>query len=174
MNVARSAFILLIVSALFVSSALVSAPPILATSEQSDTLREIQNAEQRFREAFAAVREAEAAGAEENQIAVLTERLNTALNLIEQAKQGYAQGNSTNTDEAATQATYLCSQLKGEANQLRDAALTNSRYTKILLFSMVPVAALIVTLCVHYGLKWWRRSEVERVMKMEIKEREGA
>jgi len=171
MNATRSVAFLLILSTLFISLAFVSAPPILATSEQSDSPNEIQNAEQQFREAFAAVREAEAAGAEENQIAALVERLNLALNLMEQAKQGYAQGNSTNTDEAVAQATYLCNQLKGEANQLRDAALTSSHHNKILLFSMVPVAALIVTLCVHYGLKMWRRSDVERVMKMEIREK---
>jgi len=173
MNATRSAFILLILCTLFISLTFVSAPPILATSEQSDAPEEIQNAEQQFREAFAAVREAEAAGAEENQIAALAERLNLALNLIEQAKRD-GQGNSTNTDETVAQVTYLCNQLKGEAHQLRDAARKSSHYNKILVFSAVPVAALIVTLCVHYGLKWWRRSEVERVMKMEIREKGGA
>jgi len=170
MNATRSAFILLILSVLFLSLTLVSAPSILATSEQSSILKQIQDAERQFKEAFAAVREAEAAGAEENQIAALADRLNQALNLIEQAKEGYTQENSTATDKTA-QAAYLCNQLKGEANQLRDEALKSSHYNKILLLSTVPVAALIVTLFVHYGYKMWRRSEVERVMKMEIREK---
>jgi len=170
MNATRSAFILLILSTLFISLTLVSAPPILATSEQSNAPEEIQNAEQQFKEAFAAVREAEAAGAEENQIAALAERLNLALNLIEQAKRD-GQGNSSNTYETVAQAAYICNQLQDEAHQLRDAARKSSDYNKILVFSAVPVAALIVTLCVHYGLKWLRRSEVDHVMKMEIKEK---
>ena len=171
MNVTRTTFFLLVLSTLFISLVFVSAPPILATSEQNNALEEIQNAEQKFKEAFTAIREAEAAGAKENQIAALVERLNMALNLIEQAKRDYAQGNSTNTNETAAQAAYISNQLKDEATQLRDAALTSSLYTKILIFSLVPVAALIVTLCVHYGLKRWRRSEVERVMKMEMREK---
>lgn len=169
MNATRSALLLLILSTLFISLAFASTAPILATSKQSNALKEIQNTEQQFKEAFRAIREAEAAGTEQNQITVLIERLNSALNLIEQAKRG----NSTNMDETVAQAVNICSQLKDEADQLRDAALTSSYYTKILLFIMVPVAALIVTLCVHYGLKRWRRSEVERVMKMEIKEKEA-
>lgn len=169
MNVTRSAFLILILGTLFVSLACTSALPILSTSEEGDVLEEIQNAEEQFKEAFTAIRKAEAAGAEENKIAVLIERLSLALNLIDQVKRGYAQGNSTSMDEIIAQADYICSQLKDEANLLREAALTNSLYAKILLFSLVPVVALIVTLCVYYGLKWWRRSEVERVMKMEVR-----
>lgn len=164
MNLTRSALFPLILSALFISLTLASALPILATSQQDNALEEIQNAEQQFHEAFTAIREAEAAGAEGNQIANLIERLNIALNLIEQA-------NSTNTNETASQAAYISNQLKDEANQLRESALTSSLYTKIFVFGMVPVAALIVTLCVHYGLKRWRQSEVERVMKMEIRKK---
>jgi len=161
----------LILSTLFISLAWVSVSPILAKSEPNDTTKEIQNAEQQFKEAFESIREAETAGAGENQIAGLIDRLNSALNLIEQAKRESEQGDITDIDETTAQATYICNQLKNETNQLRDAALTSSYYSKILLYSIVPVAALIVTVCVHYGLRWWRRSEVERIMKMEIREK---
>lgn len=161
----------MILSTLFISLTCVNVSPILATSEQNDATKEIQNAEQQFKEAFASIREAETAGAGENQIASLVDRLNLALNLIEQAKRESEQGDITGIGETTAQAAYILNQLQDEANQLRDAALTSSYYYKVLLYSIVPVAALIVTVCIHYGLRWWRRSEVERIMKLEIREK---
>jgi hypothetical protein len=42
-------------------------------------------------------------------------------------------------------------------------------YGKILTFGMAPIAAFLVTIAAHYGWKWWRKREVDRIMRMEIK-----
>jgi len=117
-----------------------------------------------------AVREAEAAGAERNKIALSIEKLNSALNLIEQARRDYGQGN-LNASETAGQSAYISSQVKAEVDQLKNSALASSLYTRILVFVLVPVAALIVALCVRFGLKRLRRGEGERLMRMEIAEK---
>jgi hypothetical protein len=163
--------LLLLILVLSVSSTSVSVLCISAASAQDTALEGIPEAEQQFNMAFTAILEAEAAGAEETQIAAVIDKLDSAANLIEQAKLSQAQGNSTGMSESAAGAAYIAGQVIDEANQLRDAARTSSLYTKVLVFSMVPVAAVIVTVCIHYVLKWRRRNEVERIMRMEIKEK---
>lgn len=100
------------------------------------------------------VREAEVAGAESSQIKDFVDRLNLALNL---------------TDE--TEAATIFDQVKAEASLLRDAASEASFYKKTFIFAMVSVAALFVTICVHYGLKLLRQDKVEQTMKMKIEEK---
>jgi len=126
-----------------------------ALTNQNITLVTANIADQKFKDTFAMVREAEAAGADSAQIKDFVDRLNLALNL---------------TDE--TEATTILDQIKAEASQLRDTASLRSFYNKIFVFAMVPVAALIVTVVVHYGLKW-RQSKVEQIMNMRIREKSG-
>ena len=159
----------LILIALFAGSVAVSCTAVHGAGEGAET-PEIQNAEQQLKEAFMAVREAEAAGAERNKIALSIEKLNSALNLIEQARRDYGQGN-LNASEPAGQSAYISSQVKAEVDQLKNSALASSLYTRILVFVLVPVAALIVALCVRFGLKRLRRGEGERLMRMEIAEK---
>jgi len=130
------------------------------TAESSNShnmaLGTVSISDQKFKDTFAVVLEAEAAGAESTQIKDFVDRLNLALNL---------------TDEAETSA--ILDQIKAEASQLRDIASLRSYYNKIFVLAMVPVAALIVTLCVHYALKR-RQSKVEQIMNMKIREKREA
>lgn len=126
----------------------------LASTNHRPTTYATNTADQEFKEAFTTVRKAEAAGAERGKIKDFVDRLNLALNL---------------TDEA--EATTIIDQVKVEATQLRDAALQASLYRKIFIFAMVPVAALIATICIHYGLKLLRQNKVYQTMKMKIKEK---
>jgi len=127
-----------------------------ASINQNVAIGTVNIADQKFKDAFAMVREAEAAGTDSEQIKNLVDRLNLALNL---------------TDEA--EATAILDQIKAEASQLRDTASLRSFYNKILVFAIVPVAALIVTILVHYALKW-RQSKVEQIMNMRIREKREA
>jgi len=127
------------------------------STSQNIVPRTVSITDQKFKDTFAMVREAEATGAESAQIKDLVDKLNLALNL---------------TDEA--EATAILDQVKAEASQLRDAASQASFYKKIFVFAMVPVAALIVTICVHYGLKTHYQNKVEQTMKMKIKEKRDA
>lgn len=126
----------------------------LASTKNNPTFIAIETSDQKFKEAFTMVHEAEAAGAEIGQIKDFVDRLNLALNL---------------TDE--TEAATIFDQVKTEASQLRDAASQASLYKKTLTFVMVPVAALTVTLLVHYALKLLRQNKVEKTMKMKIKQK---
>jgi len=127
-----------------------------ASNSHNKALGTVSIADQKFRDTFAVVHETEAAGADSAQIKDLVNRLNLALNL---------------TDE--TEASAILDQITAEASQLRDAASLRSYYNKIFVFAMAPVAALIVTVCVHYVLKR-HQSKVERMMNLKIRERREA
>jgi len=127
-----------------------------ASNSHNTALGTVNILDQKFKETFAVIHEVEAAGAESAQIKDFVDRLNLALNLTDQAEAGA-----------------ILDQIKGEASQLHDAASLRSYYNKIFVFAMVPVAALIVTLCVHYALKK-RQSKVERIMNLKIREKREA
>jgi len=153
----RFLIIYLVTAAFLISLALANFSYTSASTNQNITLITVNVADQKFKETLAIVREAESAGADSAQIKDFVDRLNFALNL---------------TDEA--EATAILDQIKVEASQLRDAASQASFYNKLFIFAMVPVAALIVTICVHYGLKPYRQNKVEQTMKMKIKEKGDA
>jgi hypothetical protein len=145
---------------------LLTLPSIFAPTVHADTASssdQIQNARQQFNVAFKAVQDAGVAGADVHQIDSLTERLNSALSLIDQAEQG-----SVGSD-SLTQANTISQEVAHEANQLTDAASTNSLYVKIIVFISVPVAAFLVTWFIYTGLKKKRPSEIERLKKMELR-----
>jgi len=139
---------------------------ILALSRSSQA---IDRASAEFEGALKAVREAEAAGADEERVAVLVERLNLVLRKIDEAERLLHQGNVTDADALADQTIEISRGIVSEAIELRDEASVRTFYDKILTFAMAPVASLLVTIGVHYGWKWWRRYEVDRMMRMEIK-----
>jgi len=122
-----------------------------------------------FRAAILAVREAETAGADEGQLRILTEQLNSVLWMIERAERLALQGD---LEGAAVQADRSVEVSKGvvlEASRVRDGASLRTYYGKVLTFGMVPVASLLVTAITHFGWKWRRRHELDRLMRMEIK-----
>ena len=139
---------------------------ILALSRSSQA---IDRASAEFEGALKAVREAEAAGADEERVAVLVERLNLVLRKIDEAERLLHQGKTGEADAMAERAIDTSKRIVSEAVQLRDEASLRTFYDKIFTFAMAPVASLLVTIGVHYGWKWWRRYEVDRVMRMEIK-----
>jgi ABC-type glycerol-3-phosphate transport system permease component len=152
----RLIIIYLVTTAFLISLAWTNFSHTSASTNQNIIQVTVNIADHKFKETFAMVREAEAAGAESAQIKDFVDRLNLALNL---------------TDEA--EATTIIDQIKAEASQLRDNASLRSFYNKIFVFAMVPVAALIVTICTHYVFER-RQSKVEQIMKMKIKEKRSA
>jgi len=124
-----------------------------ALTGQNIALGSVNIEDQKFKDTFAMVRETEAAGVDSAQIKDLVDKLNLALN---------------QTDE--TEATTILDQIKAEASQLRDTASLRTFYNKIFVFAMVPVAALIATVCIHYVVKR-RQNKVEQIMKMKIREK---
>ena len=138
----------------------------LASSGNSQA---IDNASTEFKRALKAVWQAEAAGADEERIAILVDRLNSVLGMMDEAERLLVQGNSTEADAIAERTIDISKRVASEAIGLRDEASMRTWYDKIFTFSMAPVASLIVTVGAHYGWKWWRKREVDRTMRMEIK-----
>jgi len=152
----RFVLIYLVTGTFLISLAWTNFSQTSASTNQNITLVTVNVADQKFKDTFAMVREAEAAGADSEQIKDFVDRLNLALNLTNEAE-----------------ATAILDQIKTEAFQLRDTASLQLFYNKVFVFAMVPVAALIVTVIVHYGLKW-RQSKVEQIMNMKIREKRDA
>jgi len=135
----------------------------------SGSSQAIDRANAEFKGALRAVREAEAAGADKQRIATLVEQLNSVLRMIDEAESLLLQGNVTEADAVAERTIEISKRIGTDAVELRDEASLKTFYDKIFTFSMAPVASLLVTVGTHYGWKWWRRREVERLMRMEIK-----
>ena len=122
-----------------------------------------------FAKAIAAVREAEAAGADENQLSALVERLNTVVWMIDRAESLLLQGDVQGATAQAERSIEASREIVSQAAKLRDEASLRTYYGKVFTFGMVPVASLLVTVGAHYGWKWWRRREIGRMMRMEIR-----
>jgi len=141
-------------------------PHALVLSESSQA---IDRANSEFKAALMAVREAEAAGADSSKIAVLVERLNMVLGRIDEAESLLIKENVTEANRIAEGTIDISKRIVSEAIELRNEASLKTFYDKIFTFSMAPVASLLVTVGVHYGWQFWRRREVDRIMRMEIK-----
>jgi len=138
----------------------------LALSEGS---KSIDDASAEFKRGLKAVREAEAAGADRERTAILVERLNSVLGMIDEAESLLLKGNVTEADAIAYQTIDISKRIVLEAVELRDEASLRTYYEKIFTFGIVPVASLLLTLGAHFGWKWWRRHEIDRIMRMEKK-----
>lgn len=139
------------------------------TSTMAGSNEVLDGAETELRKAIVAVREAEAAGADRGRLKDLVDRLNLAVWMIERGEQLLAEGDVGAAVAQGQLSIDVSARLVLEAGRLRDESAQRTYYGKIFTFAMVPVASLLVTVVAHYGWVWWRRREVESVMRMEIK-----
>jgi len=128
----------------------------------------VDEANVEFRRALMAVREAEAAGADEVRLRILVEKLNWALRMIDRAEGLLLRGNIEGAAAEAEQSMEVSRGIVSDALRLRDESSLRTYHGKVFTFAMVPVASLLVTVGAHYGWKWWRRREIDRMMRMEI------
>jgi hypothetical protein len=135
----------------------------------SESSQAIERANSEFKAALTAVKEAEAAGADSSKIAVLVERLNMVLGRIDEAESLLIKENVTEANGIAEGTIDVSKRIALEAIELRNEASLKTYYDKIFTLSMAPVASLLVTFGAHYGWKFWRRREIDRMMRMEIK-----
>jgi len=160
---------LLIIMAMMGILAFSHATPSVEFSAPPGSFQAVDKASSEFAKAIAAVREAEAAGADENQLSALVERLNTVVWMIDRAESLLLQGDVQGAAAQAERGIEASREIVSQAAKLRDEASLRTYYGKVLTFGMVPVASLLVTVGAHHGWKWWRRREVGRMMRMEIK-----
>lgn len=130
---------------------------------------DLDKAQVEFKRAIVAVREAEAAGADQGRLKDLVDQLNLALSMIDRAQERTVQGDSNGATVQLEQSIQLSTKLISDAARLRDESAQRTYYGRIFTFAMVPVASLLVTVAAHYGWIWWCRQEVDRMMRMEIR-----
>ena len=160
---------LLVTTAMIGILAFSHANPSFEFSAPPGSSQAVDRASSEFAKAIAAVREAEAAGADENQLSALVERLNTVVWMIDRAESLLLQGDVQGATAQAERGIEASREIVSQAAKLRDEASLRTYYGKIFTFGMVPVVSLLVTVGAHYGWKWWRRREINRMMKMEIR-----
>jgi len=160
---------LLIIMAMIGILAFSHATPSVEFSAPPGSSQAVDRASSEFAKAIAAVREAEAAGADENRLSALVERLNAVVWMIDRAESLLLQGDVQAATAQAERGIEASREIVSQAAKLRDEASLRTYYGKIFTFGMVPVVSLLVTVGAHYGWKWWRRREINRMMKMEIK-----
>ena len=129
----------------------------------------IDEANVEFRRAIIAVREAEAVGASEDRLRILVEKLNSALWMIDRADGLLLQGDVAGASAQAERGIEISRKIVSDAVKLRDESIQSTHYGRIFTFGLVPVASLLVTAGAHFGWKWWRRREIDRTMRMEIR-----
>jgi len=138
-------------------------------STLSGSSQAIDTANVEFARAIAAVRAAEAAGADENQLSAFVERLNTVVWMIDRAESLLLQGDVQGATAQAERGIEASKEIVSQAAELRDEASLRTYYGKVYTFGMVPVVSLFVTVGAHCGWEWWRRREIGRMMRMEIR-----
>ena len=141
----------------------------LSSSTLDGSSQAIDTANVEFAKAIAAVREAEAAGAGEDQLGALVERLNTVALMIDRAASLLFQGDIQGATAQAERSIEASREIVSQAAKLRDEASLRTYYGRVFTFGMVQVASLLVTAGAHFGWKWWRRREIDRTMRMEIR-----
>jgi len=129
----------------------------------------IDRADMEFKRAIMAVREAEAAGADEDRLRILVEKLNSALWMIDRAEILLLQGDVVGASAQAERSIEISREIVSDAVKLRDESVQSAYYGRVFTFGLVPVASLLVTAGAHFGWKWWRRREIDRTMRMEIR-----
>jgi len=132
----------------------------------------IDEAEEKFRLAFTALNAADEIGASGTQVSVLTERLNTALNLMREARALEADGNSSAAVEYASQSLAISDGVLKEAEDLREATSEASFWRRVLLFASAPVVGLIAAVVFYYAYRARRRPGMEKVLRMGIRRKD--
>ena len=129
-------------------------------------------AEAKVVDAYLAIYEADIAGAEEVKLRDLSSKLNGALNMTREAQDLERQGRSAEASNLLGRATVACDETIAQARLLREEASRQSFYNRVIAFALAPTLALLTTVGLHFGYRWWRRREIEQIFRMEIRLKE--
>jgi len=132
----------------------------------------MDEAEEKLRLAFTTLNAADEIGASGTQVSVLTEKLNTALNLLREAEALEADGNSSAAVEHASQSVAISDGVLKEAEDLREATSEASFWRRVIVFALAPVVGLIAAVVFYYAYRARRRPGMERVLRMGIRRKE--
>jgi len=141
---------------------LLAAGSIVASSQAVDDL------EQRIGQAIVLVRQAESAGATSSEIGELVTRLNTALQLNEEAAKLTSPDDAERRAGLLRQADEILATVETGAAQLQSVASQRTFTNRIVTYSIGVIAALAGMIVSAYGFSFWRRYRVKRTFEMRI------
>jgi len=123
--------------------------------------------EPRISRAFASLRQAEVAGATQNELSDLVTLLNKTLELQDAIN---ATPSSETEKRAAlrTQIDQQLTDLETKAGQLQAVASQRTQMNNVLAYVSGGIVAALATVAYAYGLSFWRRYRVKRTFQMRI------
>lgn len=127
---------------------------------------EVEQAEKKLIEAFKAVKKAESAGARKEELVELVSKLNQGLLLLEKVRKGEIE------EAAISNVIEVFEGVISEAIELEMHASSRLVKIKVFLFLAVPMASIITAFGLNFAYKWWRRREIERILRMIAKKKE--
>ncbi len=136
-----------------------------AESPQASANRAINEAQVSIYSAYASVAQADQAGGD---VSNLVDQLNTAISLLEEAKESYEEEDYSSAFEKAVQAKNIAETVKTDADDLQARA----NFTRILQIVVIPIIIVLVIIFsfifLKRGWKWLERKADEEFLEMEV------
>lgn len=123
--------------------------------------------EPRLSRVFVMVRQAEAAGATQNELSDLVALLNKALEL-QDAINATPSSEQEKRAGLRTQLDQLLTDLENRAVQLQVAASKRTQMNNVLAYVSGGVVAFLGTVAYAYGVSFWRKYRIKRTFQMRI------
>jgi hypothetical protein len=154
----KGVFLILILSFPF----LVIAKVPLANAQSSEDLTTLA------REVFSRIAQIYRSGGESHE---LVAKLNSALELIQQAESKRSQGDEANALKLREQARVEISEIMNDLPLAQQKAQSNLTTRSLIVFLQVPVIVALSTSIFYVGLKTWRWYEKTKLFEMRIVEK---
>jgi vacuolar-type H+-ATPase subunit I/STV1 len=138
---------------------------IYAESPQASANRAINEAQNSIYSAYTSVAQADQAGGD---VSNLVDQLNTAITLLEEAKESYGEEDYSTAYENATEAKNIAETVKSDADDLKARA----NFTRISQMIIIPIVIVLVAIFgfifLKRGWKWLERKADEEFLEMEV------
>jgi hypothetical protein len=145
--------------------ALTISVPIYAESPQASANRTINDAQDSIYLAYTSIAQADQAGGD---VSNLVDRLNTAIRLLEEAKESYGEEDYSTAYEKAIEAKNIAETVKTDADDLKARA----NFTRISQMIIIPIVIVLVIIFgfifLKRGWKWLERKADEEFLEMEV------
>jgi hypothetical protein len=122
-----------------------------------------------FAAAFKVVQSANLAGATNSELSNLTQQLNAALRLLDEADMLDKQGKSGDADQLRAQAVSILGTIPIQARSVQSQAERRAFQERALAYLLAPIVAAFAVLVYHYGRKAYRRYRIARTMTFRVK-----
>ncbi|MCK5587348.1 MAG: hypothetical protein KAI34_01315 [Candidatus Lokiarchaeota archaeon] len=136
-----------------------------AESPQASANRAINEAQDSIYSAYKSVAQADQAGGD---VSNLVDQLNTAISLLEDAKDSYEQEDYSTANEKAVEAKNIAVTVEKNADDLRARANFTRSLQMIVIPIIVVLAVIFGFIFLKRGWKWLERKADEEFLEMEV------